>query len=127
MIDSPEMVKWPVTVRMIHHCPVHEGSVDKFIAQLGFKLHYAMIEQGYRLQVGKVIVSIMQVWKPLEDLNPVNATIIGDDKTWIVQCDVTTSKAGDLEELNIGVAALLKIKREVAGYVSLQAVSDELR
>ncbi|ORY83056.1 Med18 protein-domain-containing protein [Protomyces lactucae-debilis] len=128
MIDSPEMVKRPVTVRTVHHCPVYEGTADQFLAQLGFKHHYAYIEQGYRLTLThRLTVSIYQVWKPLEHLNPVNATLVGDEQVWLVQCDFTTGKAGDVMELNRGVAGLVQFQREVAGYVSLQANSEQLR
>ncbi|CCG83269.1 protein of unknown function [Taphrina deformans PYCC 5710] len=137
VIDAPEMNKRPVTSRIVHIVPCHAGDAKKLASSMGYLLSFAYYEQGYSLTIGSVSLRVYQVFQARkkavdESMNgnaqaeEMEGVAIGDGSTWIVHADIEVS-TGSPDDLKKGTDELVRLKKELQGYVELSPLLDELR
>lgn len=136
VIDAPEINKRPVTSRIVHIVPCHTGNAKKLVSAMGYHLSYAYYEQGYSLNIGSISLRVYQVFQarrkveqavvedPLSD--ELEGIAIGDGSTWIVHADIEVS-TGSPDDLKKGTEELMRLKKELQGYVDMLPLIDELR
>ena len=129
--EAPEMAKRPVTARLMHVSPIHEGDHRSLAGSFGMKFAYGYFEQGYSIQIGLLTVLIYQIFKAVADEDGKTGPeseghAIGSGQSWIVKASMMTSPDVQ-QQIKLGTDELLRLKRILTDHVELQVITDELR
>lgn len=134
-IEPPEFGASEVVSRAITKCDRIEGDVFALAKDMGYAFGYAHIEHGHRFErrdgTGPRL-SIYQVYRARDGTQGESTSlkdyeVVGPPDCYVIEASIDVRQGNDPAEVRRATQELLHVKSELASYVDLRVVKDELR